>query len=382
MSLTPPQPGGPGDNLRVRLERLELADLAVAPLPSRGVGPGDYPRAGAREALRLVLDGEDGPRVSSLPGQWEALPTPCLVAHLPASLQVGAYRVGALRGLERSLAALFPEQTPGLEEVVFLDTETTGLELGMGTYVYLVGLGSVAPDGSLRVEQLFLRSPAGEAQFLRDLDARLRRFRAVVSFHGAGFDLPHLLARYAGHGQSSVLGALAHCDLALLSKGLWRASFERHRLRDYEQHVLGFRRGDDIEGAACPQAYIDFLTEGARDDLRRVFVHNALDLLSLALLAPRFSARLAAPKSPAEHFGAGRIALARGESERALYLFDKAAQERHGLPAHYRGRSLWRMASELGRWGKSSLARSLLEDLLEVPEFAEAARGALAAGWL
>src|SRR3984957_17861244 len=54
----------------------------------------------------------------------------------------------------------------------FLDTETTGLAGGSGTYAFLIGVGRVAPDG-FRVRQFFMRDFAEEASQLSALDEHL-----------------------------------------------------------------------------------------------------------------------------------------------------------------------------------------------------------------
>ena len=61
-----------------------------------------------------------------------------------------------------------------LGQVVFLDTETTGLSGGTGTYAFLIGIGSW--DGALfTVEQFFMRDFHEEPALLHALEERLRR---------------------------------------------------------------------------------------------------------------------------------------------------------------------------------------------------------------
>src|SRR5208283_4515817 len=58
------------------------------------------------------------------------------------------------------------------EKWLFLDTETTGLAGGTGTYAFLVGL-AWWDAGGLQVEQLFLRDFSEEHSLLHELSARL-----------------------------------------------------------------------------------------------------------------------------------------------------------------------------------------------------------------
>ena len=79
---------------------------------------------------------------------------------------------------------------PGLCEVqptdlIFIDTETTGLVGGAGTVAFLIGLGTYQ-SGSFRIRQFFLRNPGEEQSMLRML-----RFAVV------GYAIPNWIAREA-----------------------------------------------------------------------------------------------------------------------------------------------------------------------------------------
>ena len=50
-------------------------------------------------------------------------------------------------------------------DMIFLDTETTGLSGGTGTHVFLVGIGRVH-GGALHVRQFFMRHPGDEPALL------------------------------------------------------------------------------------------------------------------------------------------------------------------------------------------------------------------------
>jgi len=65
-----------------------------------------------------------------------------------------------------------------LEQLAFLDTETTGLAGGAGTLVFLVGVGTFV-DKTFRLRQYFLRDPAEEAALLTALQEDLEAFRSL-----------------------------------------------------------------------------------------------------------------------------------------------------------------------------------------------------------
>src|SRR6184192_3671349 len=59
------------------------------------------------------------------------------------------------------------------EKWLFLDTETTGLAGGTGTYAFLIGL-AWWDAGGLQVEQFFMRDFAEEHSLLQELSRRLK----------------------------------------------------------------------------------------------------------------------------------------------------------------------------------------------------------------
>ena len=86
----------------------------------------------------------------------------------------------------RALKLLSPE-APGEiadpDQWLFLDTETTGLAGGSGTYAFLVGI-AWWEDGGLEIEQFFLREYSEERALLLALRKRIAEHPIVV--HGEG----------------------------------------------------------------------------------------------------------------------------------------------------------------------------------------------------
>lgn len=218
----------------------------------------------------------------------------------------------------------FAELTP--EEIVFLDTETTGLAGGTGTYAFLVGIGRFNAGG-FELAQFFLRDPSEEQAFLAAIEACIAPCRALVTFNGKAFDSPLLAARYTTHGWKSPHTGLMHVDLLHLARRLWRDRLPSRTLGNLEAQILGARRTeDDVPGWLVPQLYFEFLQTGDPEVLRGVFYHNAMDVLSLVALLDHMSAMLSRPFEVGSTFGADLIALARlfedlGEITTAAHLY-------------------------------------------------------------
>ena len=82
-----------------------------------------------------------------------------------------------------------------LQDFIFLDTETSGLAGGTGTYAFEVGLGRFTPEG-FRLAQFFMRHPGEEPALLSGLNAFMDGMKAVVTYNGKSFDIPLLNTRY------------------------------------------------------------------------------------------------------------------------------------------------------------------------------------------
>src|ERR1039457_6124459 len=73
----------------------------------------------------------------------------------------------------------------------FLDTETTGLAGGTGTYAFLVGVGAIDAAG-FRLRQFFMRDYGEEASLLWRLSEHLAQFDVLITYNGKAYDQPLL----------------------------------------------------------------------------------------------------------------------------------------------------------------------------------------------
>jgi uncharacterized protein YprB with RNaseH-like and TPR domain len=187
------------------------------------------------------------------------------------------------------------DQNP--EELVFLDTETSGLAGGTGTFAFLVGAGRYTPGG-FHLAQFFMRDPLDEPALLLALEEFIAPCRTIVSFNGKAFDIPLLDTRYTLQGWKSPFRDFYHVDLLHLSRRLWRDRLPSRTLANLEVQILHASRTDDeIPGWMIPQIYFDYLRDGDARPLLRVFYHNAMDVVSLAALLNHTSSLLEDPFS-------------------------------------------------------------------------------------
>ncbi len=180
--------------------------------------------------------------------------------------------------------------------LLFIDTETTGLAGGSGTYAFLIGAGYFS-DTDFVTQQFFLKSPAGEAPLLIAVDALMQQFDTVVSYNGKSFDVPLLRTRCIMNQMPCPADTMAHLDLLHPARRLWKNSIGSCTLQNIEAYVLGHHRQleADIPGRDIPDAYFRYLDTHDATDMQLVMQHNDQDIYSLAALLTKMNELLAAP---------------------------------------------------------------------------------------
>jgi uncharacterized protein len=214
--------------------------------------------------------------------------------------------------------------------VAYLDTETTGLAGGTGTYAFLIGVGRVYGEEFV-VRQLFLRDLDEELAALHVLTEELAGCPVLVTYNGKAFDWPLLETRYAmarRGGPARPPDPRAHVDLLFAARRLWRGRLESCSLGTVEGAILGVRRGEDTPGWLIPQMYFAYLRNRDVRPLAGVFRHNVLDILSLAgLLGHVAQVARAGERAEALHelLALGRCFEEADDAERALACYEAAA---------------------------------------------------------
>jgi len=265
----------------------------------------------------------------------------------------------------RLLVPSAPEVVADPERWLFLDTETTGLAGGSGTYAFLVGI-AWWEGGGLEIEQFFMREYSEERSLLFALAERIAERPVLVTFNGKSFDWPLLETRYRMSRKLPPPFPRAHLDFLHPARTLWRLRLRSVRLSELERHVLGRERGVDLLSGLIPQIYFDYLRGGPHDRLVPVFHHNQMDLRGLAALSSRilslFSDAENLGQDGLELFGVSRVCEKRGENTRARKLYEKSIAS--VLPSETdraARRSLARLAK---REGDFNLACNLWEGAL------------------
>ena len=256
----------------------------------------------------------------------------------------------------------------------FLDTETTGLAGGTGTYAFLIGCGSVESDG-FRVRQFFMRDYGEEASQLYALAEHLARFEVLITYNGKTFDQPLLETRYRMVRQRSPFAHMEHLDLLFGARRLWKIRLDSCRLMHLEHQILGVEREGDLPGELIPYYYFDYVRTQRAVKLVPILHHNVVDIVSLACLTAIVPEAFRAPATVPVRHGADLLGVARWllqaeRAEEALALLRRALEL--GLP----DAQLFRTMLDIGllekKLGNEPASVAMFSDLAASPNVFQA----------
>ncbi len=297
---------------------------------------------------------------------WYATPEFPEVA--PAALDLLCKTQDAARTKKWRAAAEDPEKW------LFLDTETTGLAGGTGTYAFLIGI-AWWDSGGLQLEQFMMRDFSEEHSVLLELAARIAERPVLVTFNGKTFDWPLLESRYLMTRCIRVPELAGHLDLLHPARAVWKLRLGSVKLVELERHVLdierlGWHREDDVPSSMIPQFYFNYLRGGSAAPLAGVVRHNGMDLRGLAALFGKLNALLDCKQreetEALDLFGLSRYLQRRGEATKAESAC-VAARDR-GLPLPFDAQARRELAQMAKRRGEYAAAALIWEELLEDSE--------------
>jgi len=214
-----------------------------------------------------------------------------------------------------------------INKTVFLDTETTGLAGGAGTYIFLVGVGYFEGD-QFCVRQYFMRDYNEERTLLSAVNELLSNFEAIVSYNGKTFDFPLIQSRFIMSGMKLNLEDPDHFDLLYPARRLWKRRLENCSLSTVERDILGVIRENDVPGYLVPEIYFRYLKTKDARALKQVFEHNLQDILSLVALVSRMCFLVEDPLNNTEYgmdiFSIGKMFDEERRYEQSTHYYTEA----------------------------------------------------------
>lgn len=193
-----------------------------------------------------------------------------------------------------SLAFAKRDDTVDPLDLLFFDTETTGLAGGTGTRAFMIGVAQWCTDAmqgdGLHVRQLMMSTMAAESTMLDLFRTWLTPRTVLSSYNGRCYDAPLLKTRYRLARRGDPISALDHVDLLFPTRRRYRGTWENCKLATIERQLLRVVREDDLPGSEAPAAWLSYLRGGSARNLRRVADHNHQDVVTLSLLMQRLVA--------------------------------------------------------------------------------------------
>ena len=196
-------------------------------------------------------------------------------------------RVELSRDIDKSLLEFLDpychQNSFDFNKIAVVDTETTGLAGGTGTYAFIIGIGFWL-DSKFVVRQYILRDffeePAQLAAFTDDLT----HATSLMTYNGKTFDIPLLRSRYRINRQTIPFESMPHFDFIHPCRRLFKRHFDTLNLTNLEYRILGFERTEDVPSHLIPRIYFDYLQD--RDDTRLLPIlnHNRDDIISLYMV--------------------------------------------------------------------------------------------------
>jgi uncharacterized protein YprB with RNaseH-like and TPR domain len=300
--------------------------------------------------------------------------------HVHGKVRLGRFSSADLDGLMKVMHE--KGTVPRRDRVVFLDTETTGIQGGAGMCPFLVGLGYFSGE-DFHMVQFFIRDFDEEPSMLLALGGLLEQFELVVTYNGAAFDIPLLETRFTLSRLDSPFGVerkrdgaqpsktISHFDLLFTARRLWRNGHGSCRLAALEREMISFVRGPDIPGAMIPQAYFDYLQHRPCAAFRSVFTHNVYDVISLVALTvqacDRVSLEPAALDEPLDLYSLGRVLESSADWRRSVRLYEMALAG--GVLEPMRRKVLEDLAVIYRRGGEHERSLEICRELMQYPEF-------------
>lgn len=249
------------------------------------------------------------------------------------------------------------------ENLIFIDTETTGLMGGTGTVSFLIGVGYFKKDHFI-IEQFVMRDYDEEPPLLSDLKELINKFDYMVSFNGKSFDLPLIKTRLILNKFNRPSFDL-HIDLLHSSRRIW-SFLDSCSLNSLENNILDFNRIGDIPGHLIPELYFKFLKSKDLKLLAPVLEHNIYDILSLITLFTHLKEvylNNVENLNSYELFNLGKVKEKEKKYKVCINYFEKAVKNTEDNTIKYK--SLKKLSWQYKRTNQYNKAVEIWEEMIE-----------------
>jgi uncharacterized protein YprB with RNaseH-like and TPR domain len=235
----------------------------------------------------------------------------------------------SMLGMDEALASFDPGRA------VYLDTETSGLELSTATVPFLIGLGFIEGE-EMVLKQLFIDRIEKEPAVLELLGDFLEGRSQLVTFNGRTYDVPLLKTRYIFNRLESDIDRRLNFDLLHVVRRIYKRRIQDCSLVSCERQVLGHMREGDIPGEMIPGVYVSFLRENRSALMPLVFHHNIQDIVAMVALLGAVAQLASSHEAgfegacPDDLLSLAKVGARRGRHRDAEKIWDFASESLEG----------------------------------------------------
>ena len=182
------------------------------------------------------------------------------------------------------------------QDILFLDTETTGLAGGAGTVAFLVGLGYFTAGG-FAVEQVLMRDYGQERRASAHGRGRSGRFPVLCTFNGRTFDAPLLASRFAINRIAASPPLPPRRRPLSRPQAVEAAAEKLHAGQSGERSFSTFPGRTTCPAPRCPRPISATCATAISRPLSASSPHNRQDIVSLAQLLCFLCAQVDRPET-------------------------------------------------------------------------------------
>ncbi|MBN2878779.1 MAG: ribonuclease H-like domain-containing protein [Clostridia bacterium] len=173
-----------------------------------------------------------------------------------------------------------------ISDILFFDTETTGLGTGASILAFLIGVGYFESDKFI-LKQFLMNDYHQESSILKNFNDLLARHRAIVSYNGKSYDTHIVNSRSIINSLPRMMEGKTQLDLLHSARRLYKRRLESCSLSSLEKEILGIHRIDDIPGSEIPEIFFNYIKYKDKSMLEKVIEHNRQDILSMVGVASK-----------------------------------------------------------------------------------------------
>lgn len=171
-----------------------------------------------------------------------------------------------------------------LSDLVFFDTETTGLMGGSSTAAFLIGTGYFEDDKFV-TKQFLMNDYYQESDMISHLNDILTKHKAVVSYNGKSYDTHIVNSRSILNRLPRLLDEKIQLDLLHSTRRLYKRRLDSCSMHSIEENILNLHRVGDIPGSEIPEIFFNYVKYKDDSMLKKVVEHNLQDIVSMVAIA-------------------------------------------------------------------------------------------------